>query len=62
MGVPTLITMYHIEYQNRKIVARILLHNPDKIETWMTVRVKAYSGQSETYTHFGTSHVGSWNF
>ena len=46
MGMPTSITIYDINYSNNRIVARILLHNPDVIDSWMSVRVKAYKGKT----------------
>jgi hypothetical protein len=62
MGIPTSITMYDIAYQNNKIIARIILNNPDVIDSWMSVRVKAYAGSSLNYSTFGNKYVGSWNF
>ena len=62
MGIPTSITMYHILYDNLKIKARILLHNPEDELKWMSVRVKAFAGTSSTKSPFGPSPVGSWNF
>ena len=65
MGVPTIITMTDFTYTytgGANIKARILFYNPDQVNRWVSVYVKAFSGTSNQGSVFGNQYVGHWNF
>lgn len=62
MGFPTIITMVDFQYSGSVIKARLLLHNPDVVMKWFTIKVRAFSGTPDSQTLFGHQYVGYWYF